>query len=149
MKLLAGITLFLLCALAGEGRSRRLRRRAQTLLRVYELIHEIGDRQLTALMSFREGALFCPPSPERERLLLLANGTDAALPLLTGEENAALGAYARSESRSSSALRAERDGLLALLQRNREQAEEELQNKGQVYRSVGYLCGAALLLLVI
>ena len=42
-----------------------------------------------------------------------------------------------------------RDGLLALLRRSREQAEAELESKGRVYRSVGYLCGAALLLLVI
>lgn len=149
MKLLAGIALFLLCALAGEGKGRWLRRRAQTLLRLQELIREIGDRQLAALVSFQEGALVCPPSPERDQLLLLAKGKDTSLPLLTAEENDALTAYARSESRSSSILRAERDGLLALLRRSREQAETEFKSKGQVYRSVGYLCGAALLLLVI
>ncbi len=149
MKLLAGMALFLLCALAGEGKSRRLQRRAQTLFRLHELVREIGDRQLAALMSFREGVLYCQPSPEREQLLRLASGKEAALPLLTAEENDALGAYARSDSRSPSALRAERDGLLALLRRSREQAEAELESKGRVYRSVGYLCGAALLLLVI
>ena len=106
MKLLAGIALFLLCALAGESRSRRLQRRAQALLKLFELIREIGERQLTALLSFQESALRCPPSSER-------------------------------------------DALLALLQRSREQTAAEIKNKGQVYRSVGYLTGVAALLLVL
>ena len=45
--------------------------------------------------------------------------------------------------------RAERDALLVLLQRSREQTAAELKNKGQVYRSVGYLTGVAALLLVL
>ena len=149
MKLLAGIALFLLCALAGESRSRRLQRRAQALLKLYELIREIGERQLAALLSFQESALRCPPSPEREQLLELARGKEPSMPLLTAEEQSALAAYARSETRSPAALRAERDALLALLQRSREQTAAELKNKGQVYRSVGYLTGAAALLLVL
>ena len=116
MKLLAGIALFLLCALAGESRSRRLQRRAQALLKLYELIREIGERQLAALLSFQESALRCPPSPEREQLLELTRGKEPSMPLLTAEEQSALAAYARSETRSPAALRAERDALLALLQ---------------------------------
>ena len=71
------------------------------------------------------------------------------MPLLTAEEQNALAAYARSETRSPAALRAERDALLALLSRNREQAKAELAGKGQIYRSVGYLTGVAALLLVL
>ena len=149
MKLLAGIALFLLCALTGESRSRRLQRRAQALLKLYELIREIGERQLAALLSFQESALRCPPSPEREQLLELARGKEPSMPLLTAEEKSALAAYARAETRSPAALRAERDALLALLQRSREQTAAEIKNKGQVYRSVGYLTGAAALLLVL
>ena len=55
----------------------------------------------------------------------------------------------RSHSRSTAALQAERGRLLTLLQAAREQAGEERMRKGQVYRSVGYLCGAAALLLVL
>ena len=66
MKLLAGIVLFCLCALAGEERARRLQRREKRLAKLHELILAIGDRQMNALVSFREGALLCPPSPERE-----------------------------------------------------------------------------------
>ena len=149
MKLLAGIALFLLCALAGESRSRRLQRRAQALLKLFELIREIGERQLTALLSFQESALRCPPTPEREQLMDLSRGREPSMPLLTAEERNALAAYARSETRSPAALRAERDALLALLQRSREQTAAELKNKGQVYRSVGYLTGVAALLLVL
>ena len=149
MKLLAGIALFLLCALAGESRSRRLQRRAQALLKLFELIREIGERQLAALVSFREGALRCPPSWEREQLLELARGKEPSMPLLTAEEQSALAAYARSETQSPAALRAERDALLALFQRSREQTAAEIKNKGQVYRSVGYLTGVAALLLVL
>ena len=71
------------------------------------------------------------------------------MPLLTAEERAALGAYARTQSRSLAALRAERDALLTLLQQARDSTREELGRKGQVYRSVGYLCGVAVLLLVL
>ena len=149
MKLLAGIALFLLCALVGEGRSRRLLRREQTLRAFHELIRQIGERQLTALVSFREGALTCPPSPEREALLQLAGGGEPPMSLLTAEEKARVAAYARTESRSSVALRAERDELLSLMEKNRELAGAELLHKGQVYRSVGYLVGAAALLLVL
>ena len=149
MKLLAGIALFLLCALAGESRSRRLQRRAQALLKLFELIREIGERQLAALVSFREGALRCPPSPEREQLIDLSRGRGPSMPLLTAEEQGALAAYARSETRSPAELRAERDALLALLRRSREQTAAELKSKGQVYRSVGYLTGVAALLLVL
>ncbi len=149
MKLLAGIALFLLCALAGEGKSRRLVHREQTLLRLHELVREISERQLAALVSFREGALSCPPSYEWELLLKLAAGKEISAPLLTAEEQDSLAAYARAESRSPAALRAERDALLALLSRNREQAKAELAGKGQVYRSVGYLTGVAALLLVL
>ena len=149
MKLLAGIALFLLCASAGESRSRRLQRRAQALLKFFELIREIGERQLTALLSFQESALRCPPSPEREQLMDLSRGRGPSMPLLTAEEQSALAAYARSETRSPAALRAERDALLALLQRSREQTAAEIKNKGQVYRSVGYLTGVAALLLVL
>ena len=91
----------------------------------------------------------CPPSPEREALLKLSGGDDACLSLLTAEESACLAAYARSESRSVAALRSEREALLALLQRERDRTREELGGKGQVYRSVGYLTGAAALLLVL
>ena len=149
MKLLAGIALFLLCALAGEGKSRRLSHREQTLRRLHELIREIGEKQLAALVSFRESALSCPPSPERELLLQLACGKEVSAPLLTAEERDGLKAYARAESRSSADLRTERDALLALLQRSREQTAAELKSKGQVYRSVGYLTGVAALLLVL
>ena len=149
MKLMAGIALFLLCALVGEGRSRRLLRREQTLLAFHELIRRIGEKQLTALVSFREGALTCPPSPEREALLQLASGGEPPVSLLTAEERARIAAYARSESRSAAALRAERDELLSLLEKNREQARADLLRKGQVCRSVGYLVGAAALLLVL
>ena len=149
MKLLAGALLFLLCGLAGEGKARSLVRRERTLGKLHDLIREIGDRQLSGLVSFREGTLRCAPSPERDQLLALSQGKEADMPLLTAEELSALGAYARSESRSLEALRAERDGLLSLLQRERDQTREELSRKGQVYRSVGYLCGAAALLLVL
>ena len=149
MKLLAGIVLFLLCALAGEGKARRLQRRERALSKVHELIFEIGERQQNALVSFREGALMCSPSPEREQLLKLAGGEELCLPMLTAEERSSLAAYARSESRSVSALKDERDSLLSLLQKAREQAAEERTHKGQICRSVGYLCGAAALLLVL
>ena len=149
MKLLAGIALFLLCALVGEGKSRRLVKRERTLGTFCKLIREIGERQQSALVSFREGALMSPPSPEREALLELADGKDPDLVLLTAEEHAGLAAYARSRSRSTAALQDERDRLLLLLQSAREQAGEERLRKGQVYRSVGYLCGVAALLLVL
>lgn len=149
MKLLSGTLLFLLCALVGEGKARNLVRRQRTLAGLIGLIQQIGDRQLSGLVSFREGALRCPPSPEREQLLTLAQGKEADMPLLTAEERAALAAYARSESRSLEALRTERDGLVGLLQREADRTREELSHKGQVYRSVGYLCGAAALLLVL
>ena len=149
MKLLAGVVLFLLCGLVGEGKARRLVRREQTLMGLWGLIREIGDRQLTGLVSFREAALRCPPSKMREQLLGLSAGEDADMPLLTAEERASLGAYARAQSRSVGALRAERDALLALLQQARDSTRQELLHKGQVYRSVGYLCGVAVLLLVL
>ena len=114
MKLLAGIALFLLCALAGEGKSRRLSHREQTLRRLHELVREIGEKQLATLVSFRESALSCPPSPERELLLQLVCGQEVSVPLLTAEERDGLAAYARAESRSSADLRTERDALLAL-----------------------------------
>ena len=81
MKLLAGIALFLLCALVGEGKSRRLAKRERTLSAFCKLIREIGERQQSALVSFREGALMSPPSPEREALLELAGGKDPDLVL--------------------------------------------------------------------
>ena len=65
------------------------------------------------------------------------------------DASGALAAYARSETRSPAELRAERDALLALLRRSREQTAAELKSKGQVYRSVGYLTGVAALLLVL
>lgn len=149
MKLLAGALLFLLCALVGEKKAKRLARRERTLIRLHGLIEEIGDRQLSLLVSFREAALRCPPSPERDELLALAQGTDAEIPLLTAEERAALAAYARSETRSMSELGNQRDVLLRLLCRERDQTREELAHKGQVYRSVGYLLGVAVLLLIL
>ena len=149
MKLLAGIALFLLCALVGEEKSRRLARREKSLAVLHGLVREIGDRQLSGLVSFREGALRCSLSSERAQLLALAQGEEPQMPLLTREERASLAAYARLESRSAQALRAERDALLTLLERERERTREELQRKGQVYRSVGYLCGVAVLLLVL
>ena len=149
MKLMAGLALFLLCALVGEGQARRLLHRERTLGRLCELIRDIGDGQLSGLVSFQEAALRCPPSPERDQLFALARGEGPMTPLLTAEERASVLAYARSESRSVSALRRERDALLTLLQRERDRTREELSRKGRVYRSVGYLCGAAVLLLVL
>ena len=149
MKLLAGIALFLLCALVGEGKSHRLAKRERALGAFCKLIREIGERQQSALVSFREGALMSPPSLEREALLELAGGKAPDLALLTAEERLGLAAYARSHSRSTTALQAERDRLLSLLQTAREQAGEERMRKGQVYRSVGYLTGVAALLLVL
>lgn len=149
MKLMAGIMLFGLCALAGEGRARRLRRRERTLSGLCDLIREIGDRQMTGLVSFREAAMACSPSREKEQLLCLLQDKTAQLPLLTAEETARLAAYARSDSRSVASLRLERDALVSLLERNRDKTKEELAGKGQVYRSVGYLTGAAALLLVL
>ena len=149
MKLLAGVVLFLLCSLVGEGKARRLVRREQTLMDLHGLIRQIGDRQLTGLVSFREAAFRCPPSAAREKLLALSGGDEPDMPLLTAEERAALGAYARTQSRSLAALRAKRDALLTLLQQARDSTREELGRKGQVYRSVGYLCGVAVLLLVL
>lgn len=149
MKLLAGIALFLLCAITGEGKARRLQRREKTLSKLCELLQEIGERQQRTLVSFQEGALMCPPSPEREALLQLAGGKDLCLPLLKAAERSILAAYARSGSRSVSELKTEQDRLLSLLQKAREQAAEEQMRKGQVCRSVGYLCGAAVLLLVL
>ena len=149
MKLLAGLVLFLLCGLLGEGRARRLQRREQTLGRLRELIRDIGDRQLSGLISFQEGALRCPPSPERDLLLALLEDGAPQTPLLSPEERSRLTAYVRSESRSAAALRAERDVLMERLQREQDRAKEELTRKGQVYRSVGYLLGAAALLLVV
>ena len=149
MKLLAGFVLFLLCALAGESKARRLRQREQSLQRLHGLIREISDRQLSALVSFGEATLGCPPSPEREQLLDHLHGKPLQMPLLTAEERSSLAAYARSESRSVTALRTERDALLTFLQREQERTKEELAHKGQVYRSVGYLCGTAALLLVL
>ncbi len=149
MKLLAGIALFILCALMGERRARWLQRREQALSKFHELIRRIGDRQLSGLVSFSEAALGCPPSKEREELLKLSRGEGVETPLLTGEETARLLAYARSESRSVEALRSERDALLVLLEQERDRTKEEWTHKGQLYRSVGYLCGAAALLLVL
>lgn len=149
MKLLAGMVLFLLCALVGEGKSRRLLRREQALARFHALIGEIGEKQLLGLLSFQEALLACPPSPERDQLMDLSRGKEPDMSLLTPEERGCLAAYARSNSRSLSALRAERDDLLTLLQRGRDGAKEERMGKGQVYRSVGYLFGAAVLLLIL
>lgn len=149
MKLLAGIALFCLCALTGEGRARRLQRREKTLMQLYELIRAIGDRQQSAFVSFWDGAMLCPPSPEREALLRLSRGEEDRLPLLTAEERGSLARYARSDSRSVTALRAEREALLTQLQQDRDRTREELKTKGQVYRSVGYLSGMAALLLVL
>ena len=149
MKLMAGIALFLLCALAGEGKSRRLLRREQMLFNLHELIGRIGAKQLTALVSFREAALSCPPSSERDQLLGLAEGREIGVSLLKKEEADRLMAYARSESRSPSALRAELDGVLSLLRRAAEQARAERVSKGQICRSMGIFVGAAALLLVL
>lgn len=149
MKLVAGAFVFILCGLVGEGKARRLMRRERTLSKLQGLIREIGDRQLTGLVSFREGALRCGASPERDQLLALAEGKEPDMPLLRPEERASLAAYARSESRSIETLRTDRDALLAMLQRERDETGQELARKGQVYRSVGYLCGAAALLLVL
>ena len=149
MKLLAGALLFLLCGLVGEGKARRLARRERSLKDLHGLIEKIGNWQLSGLVSFREGALRCPSSSERDQLLALAQGKEAELPLLTAEERSALTAYARSDSRSLEALRAQRNALLALLREAQERTRQELSHKGQVYRSVGYLCGAAVLLLVL
>ena len=149
MKLLAGALLFLLCALAGEGKARRLVRRERTLMKFHELIQKIGDQQLIGLVSFREGVLRCPPSMERDQLLSLAQGKEAELPLLTAEERSALAAYARSETRSVGELRSQRDALLILLRREQDRTREELSQKAQVYRSVGYLFGVAVMLLVL
>ncbi len=149
MKLLTGITLFLLCALIGEEKNRRIRRRERTLANLYDLIRQIGDRQLNGMVPFREGVTACPPSPERELLLDLADGNPAKAPLLTAEERTGLAAYARSESRSVRALRAERDELLSMLRQARDKTEEEMARKGQIYRSVGYLSGAGILLLLL
>ena len=71
------------------------------------------------------------------------------MPLLTAEDQSAFAAYARAETRSPTALRAERDAIMERLQREQDRAKEELTRKGQVYRSVGYLLGAAALLLVV
>ncbi len=149
MKLLAGIALFLLCALAGESKARRLRLREQRLRSLSDLIRAVSDRQLTSLLSFGEALLGCSPSPEREQLLDLLHGKSLQMPLLTAEERDSLTAYAQSEKRSLAALREERDALLSLLGRERERAKEELAQKAQIYRSVGYLSGAAALLLVL
>ncbi len=149
MKLLAGALLFFLCALAGEGKARRLVHRERTLMKLHELIQKIGDQQITGLVSFQEGALRCPPSMERDQLLFLAQGKEAELPLLTAEERAAIAAYVRAETRSVGELRSQRDALLILLRRERDRTQEELSQKGQVYRSVGYLFGVAVLLLVL
>ena len=149
MKLLAGLVLFVLCALMGEGRSRRLLRRERTLSRFCDLIGEIGDRQLGSLVSFREAALGCPASAERDQLLALLKREEPRIPLLTPEEQAHMVAYARLESRSLSSLRAERDALLALLRQSESSTKEERMGKGQVYRSVGYLFGVAVMLLIL
>ena len=149
MKLLAGMALFLLCALWGEGKARRLQRREQTLARLHDLLRDVGDRQLTGLVPFREAVLRCSPSPERALLLDLLEDRETSLPLLTTEEAARLKAYARSESRSVTALRGELDALLSLLQGERERTRAEHRGRGQVYRSVGYLFGVAALLLVL
>ena len=149
MKLLAGIVLFLLCGLVGEQKSRTLQRRERTLSGLHELVQRIGDRQLRELISFQEALLGCPPSREREQLLALSRGEAPEMPLLTEEERGRLSAYARCESRSVGTLRQERDALLSLLQREQDRTREELNCKGQVYRSVGYLCGAAALLLIL
>ena len=146
---MAGALLFLLCALVGEGKTRRLSRREQSLSGLHGLIHESGERQLSLLVSFREGVLLCPPSTEREQLLALLEGKESHMSLLTAEELAALRTYARYESRSLDDLKRERDALLTLLQKAREQTHEELMHKGQVYRSVGYLGGVAAMLLVL
>ena len=53
------------------------------------------------------------------------------MPLLTAEERARIAAYIRSESRSSAALRAERDELLTLLEKSQEQAGAELLARGR------------------
>ena len=149
MKLLAGMMLFLLCAMAGEGKARRFLRREQALAGYQELIRSVGDRQLLTLIPFREAVLSCPASPEREQLMVLLQGSKREIPLLTSEEMRRLSAYARSESRSLAALRTERDDLLTMLQAARDSVKEERLRKGQVYRSVGYLFGVAALLLVL
>ena len=149
MKLLAGALLFLLCGLVGEGKARRLARRERSLKDLHGLIEKIGNWQLSGLVSFREGGLRCPPSVERDQLLSLAQGKEAELSLLTAEERSALAAYARSETRSVGELRSKRDALLILLRREQDKTREELSQKGQVYRSVGYLFGVAVLLLVL
>lgn len=149
MKLLSGLALFLLCGLAGESKARRLQHRERTLFRLYGLIREISDRQLSNLMSFREGALLCSPSPERDQLLRLESGETVPMPLLTMEERERVRSFARMESRSVAALRQERDALLTQLQQERNRAREELDQKGRIYRSVGVLCGAAALLMIL
>ena len=149
MKLMTGILLFFLCASVGEGRARRLQRRERTLAKLHELIREIGDRQISGLVSFQEAAMERPSSQEREELLDLSRGEGSFARLLTEVERARLTAYARSESRSLGTLRTEQEALLSLLQQERDRTREELAIKGQVYRSVGYLCGAAVLLLVL
>lgn len=148
MKLMAGSMLFLLCALMGEGRARRLKRREQALGGLSDLIQAVSERQVGDLVPFREGLLSCPPSPAQEMLLRLLGGEETT-PLLTAEEKARILTYARSESRSVGALRGERDALLAFLRKERDRTHQEIGHKGQVYRSVGYLCGAAALLLVL
>lgn|GEM_PF-2939290 len=148
MKLAAGIVLFLLCGLAGEQKSRRLSRRVHVLFALKSLIRQISDRQLCGLVSFREAARGCPASPEKELLLTLAAGQTAGPAPLSPEEAGRIRAYARRDSLSAADLERERDALLALLEGAEAAARQELQQKGQVYRSVGYLSGMALLLLV-
>ena len=149
MKLAAGIVLFLLCGLAGEQKSRRLVRRSRALSNLGALIRQISDRQIGELIPFAKAAQGCPPSQERDYLLSLTGGQAAGIMPLTPEEEKHLLAYARRDSRSTADLKRERDGLLALLNRAAEGARQELQQKGQVYRSVGYLTGMAVLLLVL
>lgn len=149
MKLAAGIVLFLLCGLAGEQKSRRLVRRARALSNLGVLIRQISDRQLSELICFAKAAQGCPPSQERDYLLSLIGGQAAGIMPLTPEEEKRLLSYAHRDSRSTADLERERDGLLALLNRAAEGARQELQQKGQVYRSVGYLTGMAVLLLVL
>ena len=149
MKLAAGILLFLLCGLAGEQKSRRLSRRAGTLAALETLIRQIGDRQLNELVSFEEGVRSCPPSPERDYLLSLVRGQAAGPALLAPEEEERLRTYARRDSRDTADLSQARDSLLDLFSKAAKDARREQRQKGQVYRSVGYLAGMAVLLLVL
>ncbi|MBQ7278044.1 MAG: hypothetical protein IJR17_02445 [Clostridia bacterium] len=149
MKLAAGGVLFLLCVLMGEGASRKTARREQALGELILLLQRVGDRQQHSLCSYESALLQEPPSSLQRLLLSLLRGTPLECDYLTEEERNLVRDYARQQFPSLQEAGKSLNQLLHGLSAAQAQAAAQRQQKGRLYRSMGYLSGVAALLLVV